>query len=56
MPAWAAAEPAMVYVGNRNGPDEIWFRRGGGLDRPIVTARFPADTMLLFMAPAEAPN
>ena len=28
MPAWAAAEPAMVYVGNRNGPEEIWFRRG----------------------------
>ena len=24
----AAAEPAMVYVANRNGPDEIWFRRG----------------------------
>jgi Tol biopolymer transport system component len=57
MPAWAAAEPAMVYVGNRNGPDEIWFRRGGAPDRPIVTARdFPADTTLLFMAPALSPR
>ena len=57
MPAWAAAEPAMVYVGNRNGPDEIWFRRGGAPDRPIVTARdFPADTTLWFMAPALSPR
>jgi eukaryotic-like serine/threonine-protein kinase len=57
MPAWAAAEPAMVYVGNRNGPSEIWFRRGGVPDRPIVTARdFPTDTTLLFMAPVLAPR
>ncbi len=57
MPAWAAAEPAMVYVGNRNGPDEIWFRRGGVPDRPIVTARdFPADTTLWFIAPALSPR
>ena len=57
MPAWAVAEPAMVYVGNRNGPDEIWFRRGGAPDRPIVTARdFPADTTQWFMAPALAPR
>ncbi len=57
MPAWAGAEPAMIYVANRNGPEEIWFRRGGVPDRPIVTARdFPADTTLFFMAPALSPR
>ncbi|HEY7054950.1 MAG TPA: protein kinase [Vicinamibacterales bacterium] len=57
MPAWAGTEPAMVYVGNRNGPEEIWLRRGGVPDRPIVTARdFPAGTTLWFMAPALSPR
>ena len=57
MPAWAAAEPAMVYVSNRNGPNAIWFRRGGVPDRPIVTAGdFPADTTVWFMAPALSPR
>jgi Tol biopolymer transport system component len=57
MPAWAAASPAMVYVGNRNGPDEIWFRRDGIPDRPIVTPRdFPTDSTLWFMAPVLSPN
>ena len=45
MPAWAAAEPTMVYGSNRNGPDAIWLRRSGVPDRPVVTAReFPADS------------
>ena len=41
MPAWAAKQPALVYVTNRNGPPEIWLHNSHG-DRPLVTARdFP---------------
>jgi len=28
MPAWAASQPALVYVTDRNGPMEIWMRTG----------------------------
>ena len=57
MPAWAAAEPAMVYVTDRNGPSEIWLRQGGLPDRPIVSTRdFPPDTTQWFMAPALSPR
>lgn len=57
MPAWAAAENALVYVTNRNGPDEIWLRQTGVADRPIVSPRdFPPDSTLAFMAPALSPR
>ncbi len=57
MPAWAAAENALVYVTNRNGPEEIWLRQHGVADRPIVSTRaFPPDTTLGFMAPALSPR
>lgn len=57
MPAWAASEPTMVYVTDRNGPDEIWLRQTGIPDRPVVTARdFPPDTTQWFMAPALSPR
>ena len=42
MPAWAAADPTLVYVTDRSGPFEIWVHRPDGADRPVVTARdFP---------------
>ena len=39
MPAWAAADAAMVYVTDRNGPPEIWLHTPGQPERPVVTAR-----------------
>ena len=57
MPAWAAAEPVMVYVTDRNGPAEIWLRQAGQPDRPVVSGRdFPPDTTQWFMAPALSPR
>ena len=57
MPAWAAADNALVYVTDRNGPDEIWLRRGGDQDRPVVSPRdFPPDTTQWFMAPTLSPR
>ena len=57
MPAWAGAEPALVYVSDRNGPNAIWVRRAGVPDQPIVSVRdFPADTTLWFMGPALSPR
>jgi Tol biopolymer transport system component len=56
MPAWAAKQPVLVYVTDRNGPSEIWIR-SGGLDRSLVTARdfLPAETQW-FMGPALSPD
>ena len=57
MPAWAAADNALVYVTDRNGPDEIWLRRGGDQDRPVVSPRdFPPDTTQWFMTPTLSPR
>ena len=39
MPAWAAADPTLVYVTDRSGPFEIWVHRPDGADRPVATAR-----------------
>ncbi len=57
MPAWAAKQPALVYVTDRNGPPEIWLRKGD-IDRPLVTARsFPSEeTTQWFWGPALSPN
>lgn len=57
MPAWAAKQPALVYVTDRNGPPEIWLRTGNS-DRPVVTARNfpPGDTTQWFISPALSPN
>lgn len=56
-PAWAARKPVMVYLTDRNGPQEIWLRREGEPDRPLVTAHdFPAGTTRVFLAPALAPE
>jgi serine/threonine protein kinase/Tol biopolymer transport system component len=56
MPAWAAKQPALVYVTDRNGPPEIWLRAAGS-DRPVVTARsFPSGTTQWFVAPALSPD
>jgi len=57
MPAWALSEPALAYVSNRNGAQEIWFRRSGIPDRPIVSHRdFPGGSGLWFMTPALSPQ
>jgi serine/threonine protein kinase len=57
MAAWAAKQPALVYVTERNGGQEIWLHNAGAADRPIVTARdFPAGTTQWFMAPALSPD
>lgn len=46
MPAWAAKQPVLVYVTDRNGPEQIWVRSGNA-DRPVVTARdFPLGTTI----------
>src|SRR5262249_36224556 len=39
MPAWAARQPALVYVGDRNGPPEIWLHRLDTPHRPIGSGR-----------------
>ncbi len=57
MPAWAARQPVLVFVTNRNGPMEIWLHREGTVDRPLVTARdFPVGTTQWFMGPALSPE
>jgi Tol biopolymer transport system component len=57
MPAWAARKPVLVYVTNRNGPQEIWLHTPDAGDRPLVTARdFPPDTTQWLMGPALSPE
>ena len=57
MPHWSAIERSLVYATNRNGPAEIWLRRDGVPDRPLVTAQnFPADTTSFMMLPALSPR
>jgi serine/threonine protein kinase len=57
MPAWAAKQPAVVYVSDRNGPTEIWLHRPDTPDRPIVTARdFPGKTTQWLAAPTLSPD
>jgi len=57
MPAWAANDNALVYVTDRNGPAEIWLRRSGDQDRPVVSTRdFPADTTQWFATPTLSPR
>jgi dipeptidyl aminopeptidase/acylaminoacyl peptidase len=56
MPGWALNEPALAYVSDRNGPQEVWFRRPGVADRPIVSDRdFPGVETLLLMTPSLSP-
>jgi hypothetical protein len=52
MAAWAAKQPALVHVTDRNGPHEIWLHTTG-TDRPVVTPRdFPPGATQWFLAPA----
>jgi len=56
MPAWAANARALVYVSDRHGPREIWFRDHAG-DRPVVTQQSFADGRTeWFMGPALSPD
>jgi len=57
MPGWASRQPALVYVTDRNGDQEIWLHKDGQPERPLVTARdFPADTTQWFMNPSLSPD
>jgi serine/threonine protein kinase len=57
MPAWAARQPSLAYVTDRNGPDEIWLHSSGGPDRPLVVrSDFPPDTTQWLMGPAMSPD
>ncbi len=57
MPAWAARGSALVYVTDRNGEMEIWMRKPGQPDRPLVTPRdFPPGTTDSFMGPSLSPE
>jgi serine/threonine protein kinase/Tol biopolymer transport system component len=56
MPSWALKAPVLVYVTDRNGPQEIWMRKDGE-DRPVVTERdFPPESTQWFMAPSVSPD
>ena len=56
MPAWAARQPVLVYVTDRNGPQQIWVR-SGDIDHPAVTERdFPPGTTIRFVGPALSPQ
>jgi eukaryotic-like serine/threonine-protein kinase len=56
-PAWGRDEPALVYVTNRNGADEIWLRQPGQADKPLVTPRdFSPETTLEFIGPELSPD
>ena len=57
MPAWAPRESALVYVTDRNGAMEIWMRKPGQPDRPLVTPRdFPPGTTDGLMGPSLSPD
>ena len=57
MPAWAARQPLLVYITDRNGQDEIWLHGPGNAERPLVTARnFPAGLTHWFMGPTLSPE
>ncbi len=57
MPTWAAKQPLLAYVTNRNGPDEIWLHAPTGPDRAVVMhSDFPPDTTEWFMGPAMSPD
>jgi Tol biopolymer transport system component len=51
MPAWAAHEPVLAYVTNRNGPSEIWLHGPGETDRPLISPSGPK-TWLMGQAPS----
>jgi eukaryotic-like serine/threonine-protein kinase len=56
MPAWAANARALVYVSDRRGPHEIWYRDHAG-DRPVVTQQSFTDGLTEWlMGPALSPD
>jgi len=56
MPSWAQKAPVLVYVTDRNGPEEIWMRKDGE-DRPVVTEKdFPPESTQWFIAPSLSPD
>jgi Tol biopolymer transport system component len=53
MPAWAAHQPVLAYVTDRNGPSEIWLHGPGDAERPLVSASSAAQWL---MGPAPSPD
>ncbi len=53
MPAWAAHQPVLAYVTDRNGPSEIWLHGPGDAERPIVTTSNAAKWL---MGPVPSPD
>jgi len=39
MPSWAAHQPVLAFISDRNGEPEIWLRRQGEGDRQLVGSR-----------------
>jgi len=57
MPAWAANQPQLAWITNRNGPLSVWIRQPDGAERPLITAAdFPPDTQKWLMDPSLSPN
>jgi eukaryotic-like serine/threonine-protein kinase len=57
MPAWASRQPVLVFVTDRNGPQEIWLHGPGNSDRPLVQAKdLPRDSLTWLMGPALSPE
>ncbi len=42
LPMWAAKEPVMAYITDRNGPPEIWLHGPGAAERPLQAAAPPS--------------
>jgi serine/threonine protein kinase len=56
MPYWAAKQPALVFVTNRNGPPEVWLHTNAA-DRPLVSIRdIPKQHVQWLMGPALSPD
>jgi Tol biopolymer transport system component len=53
MPAWAARQPVLAFVTNRNGPAEIWLHGPGDTDRPLIS---PPSPRAWLMGPAPSPD
>ncbi|MFN7935769.1 MAG: protein kinase [Bryobacteraceae bacterium] len=57
MPAWSAKRPRLVYVTDRDGPEEIWVHDPEGKESPLITkSAFAAGSTARFLNPALSPD
>ncbi len=52
MPAWAAEAPILAYITAPNNAPEVWLRKPGEADRPLVTNEDFSSETTFFEAPA----